>query len=93
MVGEEDEGESFSSPSPSATTKSPPSTKPESSSLQVQRSQLMSTLFKRPHSVNAPSYRKVISSYYLSDTELFRNEEITCVSRLLMLNVFFQTAV
>lgn len=49
VVGEEEDGESLSSPSPSATAKSPPGTTPESSSLQVQHTQLMSTPSERPY--------------------------------------------
>lgn len=94
VVGEEDDIESFSSPSPSATTKSLPGTTPESPLLQVQQTELMSTPFKRPHYINiAPGYRKKTNVFHLLVQFILSNLEITLISQFLRLNLFFQTTV
>lgn len=81
VVGEEEDGESFSSPSPSETTKSLPGTTPESSPMQVQHTHLMPTTFNRPHQIyNAAGYSKWTDVFDLLVQLILTYLEFTCIS-------------
>lgn len=82
VVGEAEDGESFSSSSPSASTKSLPGTTQESSSLQVKHNQLMSTPFKRTHLIdNAAGHKRRTNVFDLLVQLTLTNLKL-CASRI-----------